>query len=137
MVSKWISLIIISLSLFGCLQKEEVVAPEESAILFFEALYNEKNYQKALTFVSSNLKKDLVKYKTAKHASRQYFYLSFDKVQIDAALADKSLRADFFSNGNLTVLFDGTFNGQRIKELRKVKMKQVGEKWVIDKIYKA
>ena len=135
MLNRWIILALLGVSLFSC-NEEEKVKPEESAIKFFDALYNEKDLDKARQYASNNFKKKLAKYKNAKHASRQFFYLSFDKVKIEATLSNTTLRVDFNDNGDLTILFDGSFNGERIKEIRRIKMVQVGDIWLVDKLYK-
>lgn len=115
--------------------KQDKVKPEDAAINFFSAIYNEKNIDKARSFASDDLKKELAKYKSAKHFARQYLFLSFDKVTINSALGDKVMRSEFYSSGTLTVLFDGFYNDKRVKEIRKVHLVNVADKWYIDKIY--
>lgn len=115
--------------------KEVKVKPEDTAINFFSAIYNDKDIIKARTFASNELKEDLKKYKSAKHFARQYLYLSFDSVTINAALGDKVMRSEFYSSGTLTVLFDGLYNEKRVKEIRKVHLVNIGDKWFIDKVY--
>jgi len=114
--------------------KEKVTNPEDVAISFFNALYNDKDINKAKKFTSKNFQLKLSKYRTAKHAGSKLFHLSFDSVTIDAALADKKLRSEFNKTGVLTVIFNGKFNKVTIKEMKRIGLVRHNNTWLIDKL---
>lgn len=130
-----IALLLVPLLFVVACDSREKVKPELAAVDFFNAIYNEKNLARAKTFASEGLVKELSKYKSAKHFARQYLYLSFDEVKVDAALGEKSLRKEFYTNSDLTVLFNGIYNDKRIKEIRKVHLIEKNGKWYVDKIF--
>jgi hypothetical protein len=121
------------LALSSCTQEKQV-SPEDVAIHFFDALYNKKDITKAKKFTSKKFQLELSKYKTAKHAGSKLFNLSFDKVTINAALADTKLRSKFNKTGILTVVFSGEFNRKTITEMKRISLVKLHNTWLIDKL---
>ncbi|MEW6991495.1 hypothetical protein AADZ91_12495 [Colwelliaceae bacterium 6441] len=131
---KVVLLITFITSLLGCDTKNKEENAEDIAISFFNALYNEKDLKKVKELSSKNFQSELAKYHTAKHVANKLFHLSFDKVKIDAALADTKLRAEFNEHGVLTVIFNGEFNRKTIKEMKRIRLIRKGDTWLVDQI---
>lgn len=125
--------ILISINLLGCGPEKEESA-EDIAIIFFSAVYNEKDLDKVKTLSSPKLKEEIEKYKTVSHLARHFFNMSYDSVEVSAAMADTKIREEFIKLGTLTILFTGTRNNKVYKELKKIKMIKEGTHWYVDEL---
>jgi hypothetical protein len=124
-----------SLNLLGCsLEKVEEETAGEVATAFFDALYNTKNLEKALTFCTPEFAKEVGKHKTVKQAALRLFNMSYDSVKIHAALGDQKVRAEFNTSGKLTMLFTGDRQGKIYKDLKKVQLIKKGKVWYIESL---
>ena len=127
--------LIFSLLLFGCNSKEETPELNEKkvAVAFFDAIYNSKDLSKAISYSSSNMKKELKKYKTANHMSRRLLNMSFDSVKMETAAANTQIIDEFNIQVTMTVLFTGKRNGTIYKDYRKIQLIKEKNIWVVDK----
>jgi len=130
-----LTLFLLVLTLCGC-GSELKVPPtaEHVAIAFFDAIYNQKDVNKAATFCTLNLTKKIQKYVTAKNVARRLFNMSFDSVKIDVALGDLKVREEFKSSGKLTILFTGSRQNQVFKELKAIKLIKKDNAWLVEQI---
>lgn len=129
--------LIMVFSLASCMEtaKEEANA-EDAAVGFFNALYNQKDINKAASFCTKDFAKLVKKHKTAHNVARRLFNMHYDNVKVDTGMGDATVRREFSSTGELTVLFTGQYDGRTIKELKKIKLIKQNEKWYVDKILK-
>ena len=110
-------------------------APEYRAVRFFDALYNEKNLGKAQQYSTKKLSRILRSYGTVRGYTRYVLNL-----QIDSGVAlriDRSLSQVKRGDPNKTfvnILFDGSFNGEPVKDIRKVRFVKVDGDWLVDSI---
>jgi len=111
-------------------------AAEDVAIAFFDAIYNKKDIEVAAALCAPNLATQIHKYMTAKNVARRLFNMSFDSVKIDAALGDIKIREEFKNSGKLTLLFTGNRHGKIYKDLKRVKLIKLNNKWFVELLLK-
>lgn len=115
---------------------KEVDDPELVAVAFFNALYNEKNVKKASTVCSPQLARIILHYRSSDAVARHLFNMSYDTVVVSPDGSGVKVREQFKNNANITLYFEGMYNGDKIKDVKRVAMKQERGKWIVDKILK-
>lgn len=110
--------------------------PEGAALLFFENLYNEKKSLSTLLVYSSPRMGRLLKsYHTPRSIQRHVLNLSYDEIpimQVDAG--DDVGRREFSTEAEISVFFSGIYNGEKVDELRTLKLIRLKDKWLIDAV---
>ncbi|TWX65841.1 hypothetical protein [Colwellia sp. C1TZA3] len=136
----YLKLIILSfVVLFSACSKEnknkihDLDNPEVVAIEFFNALYNEKNIKKAASVCSPTLSRIILHYQSANAVARHLFNMSYDKVEITPDDSGVKVREQFKNSAEITVYFDGYYYGERIKDVKKLLLIQIDNKWIIEK----
>lgn len=114
----------------------DVENPEVVAIAFFDALYNEKNIKKAASVCSPQLSRIILHYKSTKAVARHLFNMSYDKVEITPDDSGVKVREQFKNSADITVFFDGYYHDEHLKDVKRLSLIQIDNKWVIDKILK-
>ncbi|MCW8866423.1 MAG: hypothetical protein OQK09_14335 [Colwellia sp.] len=111
--------------------------PELVAVAFFDALYNEKDSKKAASVCAPKLARLILHYQSPKAVARHLFNMSYDKVEIKPDDSGVKLREQFKNKAVITLYFDGFYQEERLKDVKRLSLVQVdGGKWVIDKILK-
>jgi hypothetical protein len=127
-------------SLFSCDNKDDPISeldnPELVTIAFFNALYNEKDIKKAASVCSPKLARIILHYKSSKAVARHLFNLSYDKVEITPDDSGVKVREQFKNKAVITVYFDGTYQNDRLKDVKRISLVQIEDRWVINKILK-
>ena len=134
-------LLSLAIALLGCTEADKnkisnVDNPEAVAIEFFNALYNEQNIKKAASVCSPKLSRIILHYKSPKAVARHLFNMSYDKVEITPDDSGIKVREQFNSSAIITVYFDGYYQDDRLKDVKRLSLIQVDNKWIIDKILK-
>ena len=124
----------------GCSDEEakitEIDNPELVAIAFFDALYNERDLAKAASVCEPKLARIILHYKSPRAVARHLFNMSYDKVEIRPDSSGVKVREQFKNSAVIIMYFDGYYNGDRIKDIKKISLVQIGDHWVIDKLMK-
>jgi hypothetical protein len=110
--------------------------PEIVALAFFEALYNEKNVKKAASVCSPKLAKLILHYRSPQAVARHLFNMSYDKVEIKPDSSGVKVREQFKGSAAITLYFDGYYQDERIKDVKRLSIIQKNGKWFIDKVLK-
>lgn len=110
--------------------------PETVAIAFFDALYNEKNVEKAASVCSPKLARLLLHYRSPEAVARHLFNMSYDTVEVRPDSDGVKVREQFKGSANITIYFDGYYQDSRIKEVKRLSIIQRNGEWFIDKILK-
>lgn len=136
----YLKLIILSfVVLFSACSKEnknkiyDLDNPEVVAIEFFNALYNEKNIKKAASVCSPRLSRIIMHYQSPKAVARHLFNMSYDKVDITPDDSGVKVREQFKNSAEITVYFDGYYQNDRIKDVKRLLLVQIDNKWIIEK----
>lgn len=115
----------------------EIDNPELVAVAFFNALYNEKDTTKAASVCGPKLARLVLHYKSPGAVARHLFNMSYDKVDIKPDDSGVKLREQFKNKAVITLYFDGFYQDNRIKNVKRLSLIQIdGGDWVIDKILK-
>lgn len=137
-----ITLLFFSLTLLTACGKEDtkkittVDNPEIVAMAFFDAIYNEKNVEKAASVCSPKLARLVLHYRSPEAVGRHLFNMSYDKVEMRPDSGGVKVREQFKGNANITIYFDGYYQDNRLKEVKRLAIIQRDGKWFIDKILK-
>jgi hypothetical protein len=110
--------------------------PETVAVAFFDALYNERNVEKAASVCSPKLARLILHYRSPGAVARHLFNMSYDKVKILPDSSGIKVREQFKGSANITIYFDGYYQERRIKDVKRLSIIQRDGKWFIDKILK-
>ena len=136
-----LTIILFTLLLTACTEDESgdikaSESPEVVAVAFFDALYNEKNVKKAAKVCSPQLSRIILHYKSPRAVARHLFNMSYDKVTASPDGSGVKVREQFKDTAVITVYFDGMYDNQRIKDVKRLSLVQHDGNWVIDKILK-
>lgn len=110
--------------------------PETVAIAFFDALYNEKNVGKAASVCSPKLARLILHYRSPEAVARHLFNMSYDKVEMRPDSTGVKVREQFKGNARITIYFDGYYQDNRLKDVKRLAFTQRDGKWFIDEILK-
>lgn len=123
----------------GCNSEEEISEidnPELVAVAFFNALYNEKDVDKAASVCSPKLARIIRHYRSPNAVARHLFNMSYDSVVVTPDDSGVKVREQFKDSAKITLYFDGIYHEDKLRNVKRVSMIQVDGKWVIDKILK-
>ena len=139
----YLKLILISLTLLltacgddenGDIKTSE--SPEDVSVAFFNAIYNEKDVKKAAKVCSPQLSRIILHYKSPRAVARHLFNMSYDSVVASPDDSGVKIREQFKGAAIITVYFDGIYDNNRVKDVKRLSLIQVEGDWIIDKILK-
>jgi len=134
-------------TLSGCMQEKnnlgagkygmmDNTTPEGAALLFFENVYGEKKSLNALLgYASPKMGRLMKSYHTPRAIQRHVLNLTYDEMpvmQVDAG--DDVGLSEFSTEAEISVFFSGMYNGDKIDDLRTVKLVRIQGKWLVDAI---
>lgn len=108
--------------------------PEFIATEFFDALYNDKDLEKAKKLSTPKYAALMESYGTPRQVVRTMFNMPFDKVTISVNRAGQNLREQYEDEAEVTLVFSGPHNGEQIAEMRVVTMVKLKGKWVVQNV---
>ncbi|MFU2509216.1 hypothetical protein [Pseudoalteromonas sp. ASV78] len=114
--------------------KGEKNTPGNSATLFFDTLYNEQDLTKASTMATPRMARIMKSYGTSKQFARNLVNMQYDNVVIEVDMTNMSLREQYGDTANINLIFTGQFNGNKVDDMRSVKMVRKKGNWYVDKI---
>lgn len=134
--SSFILLLLLSSFLYGCSSEEEKVeiSEKEVALSFFNAIYNEKNAEKAISLSSTNFQKELEKYHTANNIAHRLFNMRFDSVSLHTSAMKTQIINEYLVQVTMMVQFTGKRNGNDYKDYKKIRLIKENDKWLVDKL---
>jgi hypothetical protein len=133
---------ILSLFIFltACTDDDKVIDvtenPEQLSVAFFSALYNEKDVKKAASVCTPKLARIILHYRSPEAVARHLFNMSYDKVTIKPDDSGVKVREQFKDKATITLYFDGYYQENRIKDVKRLSVIQKDGRWYIDKILK-
>jgi len=141
-MKKYLQIIVLPLLilLVACDKSEKPISkiedPELVAVAFFNALYNEKDVKKAASVCSPQLARIIMHYKSPKAVARHMFNMSFDNVEISPDNSGVKIREQFKDKAVITIYFNGVYQEDKMKDVKRLSLIQIEDKWVINKILK-
>ena len=115
---------------------EEIDNPKVVTTAFFHALYNERDVEKAASVCSPPIAKLLKHYRSVPSIGRYMFNMMYDEVEIKPDDSGVKVREQFKHSAIVTVYFDGIYQNQRIKDVKRVLLVEEGNRWIISEILK-
>jgi len=141
-MKKYLQILVLPLLilLVACEKNEKPISkiedPELVAVAFFNALYNEKDVKKAASVCSPQLARIIMHYKSPKAVARHMFNMSFDNVEISPDSSGVKVREQFKDKAIITIYFNGVYQEDKMKDVKRLSLIQIEDKWVINKILK-
>ena len=114
--------------------KPKSASSGETARAYFDALYNQKDLQKASSMATPSMARIMKSYGTAKQFSRNLVNMQYDEVIIEIDRTSMSALEQYKDNAKINLIFIGYLNGNKVDNFRSVEMVRKEEKWYIDKI---
>ncbi|MGV2873337.1 hypothetical protein [Colwellia sp. E150_009] len=126
--------------LSACGEEEihEIENPKFVAVAFFEAIYIEKNIEKAASVSGLKLGRLLRHYKTSQSVARHLFNMPFEKI-IEIRPDDNGvkIRERFKDKIAVTIFLVGTHNDRKINHVKRLLLIQNDDDdWIVDEILK-
>ncbi|MFY8272536.1 hypothetical protein AAEU32_00075 [Pseudoalteromonas sp. SSDWG2] len=131
-------LIVLTLFLSACGQDDNITGDPDSpgyvATQYFYALYNHKDLERATKYASPKLARIMRSYGTASQFARNLVNMQFDEVVIEQDRTEMSIRQQFGDRATINLIFTGYFQGNKVDDMRSVKMVREGGDWIITEI---
>ncbi|EWH09078.1 hypothetical protein DS2_14439 [Catenovulum agarivorans DS-2] len=127
----------LSLLLVACGDKApENEQPGPAAIAFFEAIYNQQDLTTAVELATPQYGRILESYHSAKRVQSVLFNRRYDTVKIeeDKAQMGRSLIPASAKKATVSLMLDGTYDGNRYRDIKYVVMVKQQGKWLVDKL---
>lgn len=131
------------LMLSGCLEKEKGVGkygmmdentPEYTALRFAQSIYDDPDISVALTLSTDRMQRILQNYRTNRNVQRHVMNLKYDAVEIKPDGGNKVGRTQFAESSTITLFFTGTYNDDKIEDLRALELVREDGQWRVDKV---
>ena len=131
-------LLLVLVTLFGCGSDESArgdkSSPGYAATMYFDAIYNRKDFDAAIQLATPKLGRIMRSYGTAKQFARNLVNLQYDSVRIEVDMTNQSLREQYGDDAKVNLVFTGMLRGEQIDDMRSVQMIRKKGKWYVDKI---
>ena len=116
----------------------EIDNPKLIALAFFDAIYNEKDINKAASVCSPKLSRLLLHYRTSQAVAKHMFNMPFDKVaSISPDDSGIKVRERFKEKAIITVYLEGFYQENKIKDVKRLLLIQNDDgQWIIDEVLK-
>ena len=115
---------------------KEIDNPKVVTTAFFNALYNERDVDKAAFVCSPPIAKLLKHYRSVPSIGKYMFNMMYDKVHITTDDSGVKVREQFNHTAEVIIYFDGYYQNERTKDVKRVLLKEVGNRWIISEILK-
>ena len=114
--------------------KAENDSPEYKATEFFYAILIEEDLNKAVNASLPKYGRIIKSYGSTRQFTRNILNMRFDEVEIEVDHGSRSVRKRFGDSAVLNVILHGKHNGNKIADMRQVKLTKVKGKWYIEKV---
>ena len=137
MTLRW--LLPLLLLLVACSEEKPAVnaqwgTPEYIASEFFNAIYNEKDLEKAKHLSTKEYADLMESYATVRQVARTLHNMSFDHVDIRVNRSGGNLREQYEKTAEIALLLTGEHDGKQVTELRVVEMVEKNSRWVVNSV---
>ncbi|WP_372769177.1 hypothetical protein [Pseudoalteromonas sp.] len=109
-------------------------SPEYKATEFFYAILIEDDLNKAMNASLPKYARIIKSYGSTKQFARNILNMRFDEVEIEIDHGSRSVRKRFGDSAVLNVILHGKHNGNKIADMRQVRLTKVKGKWYIEKV---
>jgi len=128
-------IIMLTSLLLGCdTNKKPEMSEKDVATSFFNAIYNEKDFDKAIALSSDEFKKEIEKYHTASNVARRFFNMTFDSVSLHTSAKKKQILDNYNIQVTMMIQFTGERNGNSYNDYKKILLIKNDDQWLVDKL---
>jgi hypothetical protein len=107
--------------------------PEFAAIEFFDHIYHSTNIKGAIKVSTPKMQRLLRSYHTNKGVQKHVLNMRFDKVTIQPKSRSAG-RNEFAKDAQVSLFFEGKFNGDIFKDMRLVELVKIDKSWKVDSV---
>lgn len=143
---KYFCLLCLVLFLSGCgdKKKEEGVGrygmldegtPEYTAVKFMRSIYSDDNLDTAIEVSTDKMARILTRYHTNRNVQRHLLNLKYDTVEITPQESRRVARSEFAETSTITLFMSGTYNNDKIEDIRSIDLIKEGGDWKVEKIH--
>lgn len=126
------------LFLFGCSEpansEQPILTPEAVSLGFFNAIYVDRDVEKAKQFVNTPLQEVLSHYHIASAVQRNMLNLSMSNVEMEIDDIDIDFFRKFTKDVIVVVKMKGLRGGQAWIDDRSIRLHKIANKWIIVEI---
>ncbi|MEW9797004.1 hypothetical protein [Alteromonas sp. CYL-A6] len=136
---------LLALGLTACQKKEEERVgrygmldkgtPEYTAVMFMRSIYMDDTLDVAVEMSSNKMARILLNYHTNRNVQRHLFNLKFDTVDITPQESSRVARSEFAEESTITLFLSGSYNGDKVEDIRSLDLIKQGGEWRVDKIH--
>ncbi|AZZ97883.1 hypothetical protein [Pseudoalteromonas sp. R3] len=131
--------IVILLMLSGCGGDDDAArgdknTPGYAATVFFDALYNKKDMELALSRSTPRMGRIMRSYGTPSQFARNLVNMQYDQVTIEVDMTNQSLREQYGNEARINLIFTGMLHGEQVDDMRSVQLIRRKGEWYVDKI---
>ncbi|WP_215398519.1 hypothetical protein [Rheinheimera oceanensis] len=108
--------------------------PEYIATQFFNALYNEKDLEKAKQLSTPEYAALMESYGSVRQVNRTLMNMSFDSVEVRVNRSGGNLREQYENEAKIAILLTGPHDGKQVDELRVVEIVKHNSRWVVKSV---
>lgn len=116
----------------GCAKEPEITAPHDVVVSYFNALYNERDFEKALSMASAHHQRLLKSYGTPSTVGRYLYNMNFDHAEIRAERPSGLTYMNNPDSLRINVAITGYNQGRRTDELFEVIVVFEEGRWKVD-----
>lgn len=107
--------------------------PEHAATKFFYAIYDTKNMDDVVKYTTPKMTRIVKGYGSIQGIARNMLNMRFDDVVIEIDRG-RNLRENYGDKATITLIFNGTYQGGKVSDMRTVKMVKEKGRWLIEKV---
>jgi hypothetical protein len=132
------AVVVLSLFLLGCGDggtdvKAERSSPEYAATKFFLAIYEDKSMDEVVKYTTPKMTRVVKGYGSIQGITRNMLNMYFDKVSIEIDKG-RNLRESYGDKATITLIFNGTYKGGKVSDMRTVKLVKRSGEWYVEKV---
>lgn len=109
-------------------------SPEYLATAFFYAVLIEDDLNKAIKMSVPKYGRILKSYGSTRQFARNVLNMRFDEVTIEVDHGSRSVRKRFGDTATLNVVLHGRHNGNKIADMRRIKLIKQKGRWYVEKV---
>ncbi|MBZ9613614.1 hypothetical protein [Rheinheimera maricola] len=109
-------------------------SPEYVATQFLQALYIDKDLDKAKGLSTAEYAQLMESYGTVRQVGRTLMNMSFDSVEIRVNRSGGNLREQYENTAEIAILLTGQHDGKKVDEIRVVELIQLNGRWVVQAV---
>src|SRR5690554_2049762 len=130
----YLAMLVALLLVAACSKEPVVTAPNEVVVKYLDALYNERDFDKALSLASEHHQMLLNNHGTTSTVGRYLYNMSFEQAIIQAERPSGMTYRNNANSLRIDVAISGFSHGKRFDEVREVIVVFEEGRWKVDRM---